>query len=203
MRKFLFLFLLVFLLVPLDAKPEIYKYVDKNGNIAFTDNLNNVPENQRPKTEGMQKKQASPHYPPEASPNPLQGENKGNNPSMMEILKKEFGAKEVCPEETKEDAEQAIKESWANMTGAMITGDLETAFSHYSLAKRDEHRRRLSEIGKEKLKAIFGSYDSIVIGKFKGRRVECGAIRYEGGKRYAYTVYYVRDMDCVWRIDSF
>ena len=153
MKRFLLIFLLLFLLLPFSVEAEIYKYVDKNGNIAFTDNLNNVPENQRSKPEGIPKKQASPSNPPTAAPDSLEEKAKDADKWLLETLKKEYGLKEVCPEETKEDAEAAIRESWAAMTGAQIAGNLEKALSHYSLALRDEHRRRLSAIGAEKAHA--------------------------------------------------
>jgi hypothetical protein len=203
MNKFLLIFLLLFFFLPFSTEAEIYKYVDKTGNIAFTDNLNNVPENQRPKPEGIPKKQTSSHGPSPAAPDSLEEKGKDGDRRLLETLKKEYGLKEVCPEETKEQAEQAIKESWVDMTAAIVAGNLETALSHYSLAKRDIHQRQLLQIGKEKLKAAFGSCDSIVIGKIKGRQVECGAIRYENDKRYAYPIRYIKDMDCVWRIDGF
>lgn len=53
-------FVIVFtLLFPLLGQAEVFKYTDEKGAIAFTDNIENVPEDQRPKVQ-------------EAAPPPLQ-----------------------------------------------------------------------------------------------------------------------------------
>ncbi|MDC4205574.1 MAG: DUF4124 domain-containing protein [Candidatus Manganitrophus sp.] len=59
MRARLVLFFLLFLLRPVDGQAEVFKYTDKNGAISFTDNIENVPEDQRPNLQ-------------EAAPPPLQ-----------------------------------------------------------------------------------------------------------------------------------
>lgn len=48
MRTGLILFVLFFLLSPVDGHAEVFKYTDENGAISFTDNIENVPEDQRP-----------------------------------------------------------------------------------------------------------------------------------------------------------
>jgi len=47
MRMGLF-FTIFFLLFPPLSHAEVFKYVDQNGAVAFTDNIENVPEDQRP-----------------------------------------------------------------------------------------------------------------------------------------------------------
>lgn len=59
MRARLVLFFLLFLLRPVDGQAEVFKYTDENGAISFTDNIENVPEDQRPNLQ-------------EAAPPPLQ-----------------------------------------------------------------------------------------------------------------------------------
>ena len=49
MRYKLIIFLLILLLVPALSFAEFYKYRDKDGILRFTDNLVDVPEDQRPK----------------------------------------------------------------------------------------------------------------------------------------------------------
>ena len=43
--------LAMFVLTPIEAKADFYKYIDENGNIIFTDNLSKIPKNQRNKVE--------------------------------------------------------------------------------------------------------------------------------------------------------
>lgn len=52
MRAHLMLFMVLSFLYPaLGAAQQVYKYVDQNGAVAFTDNIENVPEAQRPQTQ--------------------------------------------------------------------------------------------------------------------------------------------------------
>lgn len=48
MKLKLFIILIALLFSTVGAFAEFYKYIDKEGNILFTDNLSEVPENQRP-----------------------------------------------------------------------------------------------------------------------------------------------------------
>jgi len=48
-RIFLMSFVLIFF-ISFISNSEFYKYTDKNGNIRFTDNLNDIPEKERPKS---------------------------------------------------------------------------------------------------------------------------------------------------------
>jgi chromosome segregation ATPase len=43
--------LAMFVLTPIEATADFYKYIDENGNIIFTDNLSKIPKNQRDKVE--------------------------------------------------------------------------------------------------------------------------------------------------------
>lgn len=47
-------FLLLLLVSPALAGTEVYKYTDKNGGVSFTDNLSNVPDEQRETAEKIQ-----------------------------------------------------------------------------------------------------------------------------------------------------
>ena len=51
MKFITFLIVTIIVLFGVCASGEVYKYVDQKGNVHFTDNLNQVPEDQRPETE--------------------------------------------------------------------------------------------------------------------------------------------------------
>ncbi len=50
MRKFIFITIAFILFSSSDVNAELYKYVDENGILVITDNINRVPESQRPDT---------------------------------------------------------------------------------------------------------------------------------------------------------
>ena len=43
--------LAMFVLTPIEAKADFYKYIDENGNVIFTDNLSKIPKNERNEVE--------------------------------------------------------------------------------------------------------------------------------------------------------
>lgn len=67
MRPLLLLFLLSLTFAPL-GRAEVIRYTDENGAIAFTDNIENVPEGQRAKIERVEP--AAPQQIPSFSPRP-------------------------------------------------------------------------------------------------------------------------------------
>jgi hypothetical protein len=203
MIKNFFMLMLILPLFPFPAGAEYYKYVDEDGNVTFTDNLNKIPEEKRSNANVFKPEQSNPRLPPGASANSPQMGDEEAARRLMEMMKKDFGAKGVCPAETEDEAGRAIQNTWTKMTRAVIAGDLEATLTYFTIFSRDEYRRRLSGYDKEKLKAIFGSYDSLDIGKFEGRQVECGAIRHEKTGTYSYPIQFNKDLDCVWRIYGF
>ena len=51
MKLFLIVLFSVTTILSLPVSAEYYRYIDKNGNVSFTDNLENVPEDQRQNAE--------------------------------------------------------------------------------------------------------------------------------------------------------
>jgi|GEM_PF-6770059 len=54
MRTNFMLLITVLLLYPALSSAQVYKYTDKNGAVAFTDNIENVPEPQRPQIQKIE-----------------------------------------------------------------------------------------------------------------------------------------------------
>ena len=115
-----------------------------------------------------------------------------------------YGAKESCPKETKEQAKQAIKSTWIKIVQAMVSGDIEKAFSYFPSFSRDEMKRRMSDMSREQLKKIFSNYKSIEIESLyqDDGVAECGILREEKDGTYSYPARFVRDLDCEWRLQG-
>ncbi len=195
MEKIIIVAVLLFLSLPVHAA-EIYKYIDENETVVFTNDYSRVPEGQRQNTE---------QYRYQNSEKNKRIEEKEADKLFIEMLKKEFDAKESCPSETRTEVEEIIKSTWEKMTQALISGDLDTALSHFSVFSRDEYRKRFSGMGRDKIKSIYGS------GKIKAVTLntlyddgiaECGIIRKESAGEYSYPLNFVRDLDCTWRIQG-
>jgi len=126
------------------------------------------------------------------------------NEMMMEILKKQYGAKETCPSETKEEIEYAIKTTWSKMSQSVMAGDQDTALLYFAVLTRDEYRRRLFSDDGKRFTSVLEQTKELVVDKiFEGKMAECGAIRTEKSGTYSYPVKFIKDLDCVWRVQGF
>ncbi len=202
MNKYILILVFILFALVIHAHAEYYKYVDENENVVFTDNINNIPENQRSKVKILREQQGTPESSREKDlPNQYKSEEDTQR-QFMDTLKKNYGAKESCPEETKGEAEQAIKTTWTKMAQAMVSGNLEKAFSYFSIFTRDEMRRKMSNMSREKIKNIFSNYKSIEIESFyqDDGIAECRIIREEKDGAYSYPASFVKDIDCEWRL---
>ncbi len=202
MNKYVLIFIAISFALVSQANADFYKYVDENGNVVFTDNIGNISENQRSKVKILKEQQGEPQSSSEKDlPNQYKSEEEAQR-QLMDTLKKNYGAKESCPVETKEQAEQAIKSTWSKMAQAMVPGNLEKAFSYFSSFSRDEMKRRMSDMSREQIKNIFSNYKSIEIEDLyqDDGIAECGIIREEKDGAYSYPASFVKDLDCEWRL---
>jgi hypothetical protein len=121
---------------------------------------------------------------------------------FKDVLQKEYGAKASCPDETQTEIQQAITSTWSKISMAMVAGDLERALTYFSVFSRESNRRQLSSFSAERLKSIFGNYETIAIYTIDEGVAECGVIRKEKTGKYSYPVRFVRDLDCEWRLSG-
>jgi hypothetical protein len=202
MNKYLLIIVVVSLALLTQANAEYYKYIDENGNVVFTDNAGNIPENQRSKVKTFKEQQDAPSRSDEKNINIQYKTEKESQRELRDILRKESGAKEACLPETKDQARQAIKATWAEMAQAMASGNLEKAFGFFSFFSRDKMKREMSDMSKEQIKNIFSNYESIEIYTLRENDgiASCGVIRKEKSGTFSYPVSFGRDLDCKWRI---
>lgn len=204
MKLMLFLLFLFVFISPTAVTGEFYKYIDENGNVLFTDDISKVPEAQRSKTENYNYRSDTPNE----SDYPSESETSDADEYLenyKEFLKEKYGAKETCPDETEAEIQQAIETTWSQFKQAMIAGDLDEAFTYISIFHQDENRRKIQDLGKKELKDIYSSFERVQIETlYKEDGVaECGAIREEKTGTYSYPMRFIRDIDCVWRIQGF
>ena len=220
MIRIIFLLFLCTIISPTSVIGEFYKYIDENGNVLFTDDIGKVPEAQRSKTENYNYRNSAPNESDYFSESQTSFDANESNYSSesetsseadevlenyKEFLKEKYGAKETCPDETDSEIQQAIETTWSHFTQAMIAGDLEEAFTYIAIFHQDEIRRKIEDLGKKELKDIYSSFERVQIETlYKDDGVaECGAIREEKTGTYSYPMRFIRDIDCVWRIQGF
>lgn len=80
MIKSILIVLVMSIAFAVPAHSENYKYTDKNGNIIFTDDLSNIPEDQRSKVKGLEDQRGSPETTP----------NKSNTPNTKDAPLSDF-----------------------------------------------------------------------------------------------------------------
>ncbi len=111
--KYLKIFVLIsFLLFSVSASAEFYKYTDEDGNIRFTDDINQVPQEQRSRIRSYVESQSVEVPEQEAiQENPEKSEQQANFPDLSEDV-----AEEGSPEELKsriDEIKQEIDQEYA------------------------------------------------------------------------------------------
>jgi hypothetical protein len=111
--KYLKIFVLIsFLLFSVSASAEFYKYTDEDGNIRFTDDINQVPQEQRSRIRSYVESQSVEVPEQEATQeNPEKSEQQANFPDLSEDV-----AEESSPEELKsriDEIKQEIDQEYA------------------------------------------------------------------------------------------
>lgn len=189
---------------PVFGVAEYYKYIDENELILFTDDLSKVPEDQRPKVQRYQDREK-----PSSNMRTYSGKENSSydkeqeRERFIEFMKEKLGAKESCPGETETETKEVIRSTWFKMTQILIGGNTEQALSYFSLFTRDKYRRILSDFDKQKIEHMFGNMKDFMVDTLYKRHAECSVIREESGGRYSYPIRFVKDPDCIWRINGF
>ena len=95
--KYLKIFVLIsFLLFSVSASAEFYKYTDENGNVRFTDDINQVPEEQRSRIRSYVESQSEEVPEQEATQeNPEKSEQQANFPDLSEDVAEEGSIEEL------------------------------------------------------------------------------------------------------------
>ena len=96
--------LVMLVLTPFEAKADFYKYIDKNGNIIFTDDLSKIPKNQRDKV----KKYQEPPPLPQVKKSVIKEKQKSNpeNSQNVSATSEEMNAKKEELEKRQTQLEQ-------------------------------------------------------------------------------------------------
>ena len=109
--KYLKIFVLIsFILFSVNASAEFYKYTDEDGNVRFTDDINQVPEEQRPKIRSYVESQSEEVPEQETTQeSPEKSEQQANVPDSSEDEAAEGSLEELKSriDAIKEEVEQA------------------------------------------------------------------------------------------------
>jgi len=108
MKKLLILLILLVFAVPVDAA-TIYKWVDKDGVVNFTDDLSKVPPSYRNRVETEEKKDVK----EDVTPRPPRAATRENEPE--EIKKDIYGCDETCWREKVRPWKEKLKEATENL----------------------------------------------------------------------------------------
>ena len=168
-------------LMPLWGFGEDYKYIDKNGNVSFTDNILNVPEDQRQNAERRGDRQDSKERMSGGKASEARSSSK-LSPKDLDLVKRlreaglidEKAVREMTPEKIRElkimlklsygleeddvgkkDPRFSSPEStWSAHKQALIDGDIEGAVACFVPNSAEDYRRGYQMLGKEEMKKL-------------------------------------------------
>jgi len=138
--------ILLFLAIAGPASAEFYRYVDKHGNVLYTDDLSKVPADQRAKAQAYDESYSQPAK-PQDSPAP-----KVTGPSAAETQALEAERKQL------EEHEQALNREYDDLMKQRATLD-EEKVNAVTPAQIKEHNQKIVELN-TRIKAYEGKRDA-------------------------------------------
>jgi hypothetical protein len=91
---------------------------------------------------------------------------------------------------------------WEGMKTALVSGDINTAMSYFGDFSKDKYQRVFLDLGAD-LPSIINTLPDIVFTSFYGNVAEYVINRVEGGVNRLYFIYFIRDENGLWKIESF
>jgi hypothetical protein len=216
-------------LMPLAVSAEYYKYVDKNGNVSFTDNILSVPEDQRQNAETKGNRSES----KEKVLDEKTGQEKSPSkfsPKDLELIKRlteggliDKGAEqEITPEKLQElkimlklsygidendigkrDARFSSPEAtWSIHRQALINGDVEAALACFVPNSAKDYGRGYRELGKQEMKRLAREMKPIEKITQDNQYAKYRIIRDINGSDITFYIYFLNVMGN-WKIDHY
>jgi hypothetical protein len=214
------------------SQAEFYKYVDKDGNILFTDDLSRIPSDQRHHLGRYDDAPASPDRfarpRPHATPAncPLGWRDIQLTEKLIEMgvippdytcpperdlrfianmLEKELGVSDILSWQA--DPRYASPEqTWQVHVEAMISGDLDQALACFLPKRAAKQRQIFSAIGRQQLQEMATAMETIQVITKSDDRAKFRIRRREnhGGKAHTITYYiYFANVFGEWKIDKY
>jgi PKD repeat protein len=94
-----------------------------------------------------------------------------------------------------------LKGKWEGMKGALAVNDINKAMSYFGDFSKDKYKRVFLDLGAD-LPSIINSLADIVFVSFYGNVAEYAINRLEDGMNRLYFIYFIRDENGLWKIDS-
>jgi vacuolar-type H+-ATPase subunit I/STV1 len=138
--------IILFLAISVPASAEFYRYVDKHGNVLYTDDLSKVPADQRAKAQAYDESHSQPDK-PQASPAP-----KVPGPNAAEAQALEAERKQL------EEQEQSLNREYDDLMKQRATLD-EEKINAVTQAQIKEHNQKIVELN-SRIKAYEGKRDA-------------------------------------------
>jgi hypothetical protein len=216
-------------LMPLLVSAEYYKYIDKNGNVSFTDNIVNVPEDQRQNAETrgnrldskdkiLDDRRRQGKLPLKLSVKDLDLVKRLKEAGLIDgkieqemtpekiqelkiMLKLSYGIEE--DDIGKKDSRFSSPEgTWSVHKQAIMDGDLEKALTCFIPKSAEDYRKGYQGLGKEKMRSLASEMNPIERITQNGEYAKYRIIRQLNGKDITFYIYFVNVLGN-WKIQQF
>lgn len=179
---------------------EIYKWVNDNGSVSFTDDISKVPERYRTQV-------GTKTYGDKSTRESISDQNTDDQLTNHDLQKIEEYLSHAPSPQTKQEIEKEIMSLWENFKLALSVGDSKAALSYIAMEAREKYRYNLELFGREKLRAISSEMKEAENCDIKSNAlsIECEQVEVTmmEGRPIDTLIKFVRDLDGVWRIYSF
>ncbi len=97
--------------------------------------------------------------------------------------------------------DQTIRSVWLSMTGALASGDIDGALVYFQNGSKNKYRDIFQALSGD-LPSIMGSFSSLQESELYSNYGEYAINRDIDGENRLFFIYFIRDGDGIWRIES-
>jgi hypothetical protein len=187
------LLILLMICISSIANAEMYRWVDKNGNMQITDDLANVPAEYKHDTSTIKNYRRINNN----IPRPINDPSSNTN---LEHSENHENAKESQVDNRALEVE--IQSNWNSMKSALASENIEAALLYYVDFLRPKYRSEFTAMKSELAKYV-AKMGTLRLVEVTGYYAECDLRTLKDGTEYSFQVLFIRESDGVWRIMSY
>jgi hypothetical protein len=191
MNRYILIIVVIFFALATQANAELYKYIDENGTIVFTDDISKVPENQWSNVKKDRDLHSGSNKSANKKPNDIESQILKNNTEQLDI------------ESQKLEIDKLLRNVWSEMKNRLINRDINGVLRYFHFFSKKEYEKVFTIIEDNAPGGISAEAKKLpdpILVKIIGHKATYILSREEDGRMFENTLLFAKDIEGSWKI---